>query len=69
LRQADCPTEPEHIGVSRDRLRQSYEQAYYIRRRYTVLDFAMRCGGFDSALDELFGPGGAGARPAADRRD
>src|SRR5439155_18622439 len=50
LREAGCPSEPEQIGISRDRLRLSYEQAYYIRRRFTVLDFAMRLGVFDSAL-------------------
>lgn len=59
LQEAGCPVEPEQIGIPRDRLRLSYEQAYYIRRRYTVLDFAMRLGLFESAMDELFGPGGA----------
>jgi len=61
LAEAGCPVEPEQIGLSRDRLRGSYEQAYYIRRRYTVLDFAMRFGLFEAALGELFGPGGAWA--------
>jgi glycerol-1-phosphate dehydrogenase [NAD(P)+] len=59
LRTAGCPCEPEQIGITRDRLRQSFEQAYYIRRRFTVLDFAIRLGVFGSALKELFGPGGA----------
>jgi len=59
LSEAGCPSEPEQIGISRDRLRRSYEEAYYIRRRFTVLDFAMRLGVFESALDELFEPGGA----------
>jgi glycerol-1-phosphate dehydrogenase [NAD(P)+] len=59
LREAGCPSEPEQIGISRDRLRRSYEQAYYLRRRFTVLDLAMRLGVFHSALGELFGPGGA----------
>jgi glycerol-1-phosphate dehydrogenase [NAD(P)+] len=59
LSQAGCPTRPEEIGISRDRLRLSYEQAYYIRCRFTVLDFAIRLGVFDPALDELFGPEGA----------
>jgi glycerol-1-phosphate dehydrogenase [NAD(P)+] len=57
LRAAGSPFESEQIGISRDRLRQSYEQAYYIRRRFTVLDFAMRLGAFDSAMTELFAPG------------
>jgi glycerol-1-phosphate dehydrogenase [NAD(P)+] len=56
LRKAGCPFEPEQIGISRNRLRLSYKQAYYIRRRFTVLDFAMRIDSFDSALSELFGP-------------
>jgi glycerol-1-phosphate dehydrogenase [NAD(P)+] len=61
LREAGCPSEPEQVGISRDRLRLSYEQAYYIRRRFTVLDVAMRLGVFESALDELFGPSGVWA--------
>jgi glycerol-1-phosphate dehydrogenase [NAD(P)+] len=61
LREAGCPSEPEEIGISRERLRLSYEQAYYIRRRFTVLDLAMRMGVFESAVDELFAPmGGLG---------
>jgi glycerol-1-phosphate dehydrogenase [NAD(P)+] len=63
LRQAGCPADPEQIGVSRARLRSSYEQAYYIRRRYTVLDFASRLGLFEPALDALFGPGGPWPEP------
>jgi glycerol-1-phosphate dehydrogenase [NAD(P)+] len=58
LRAAGCPSQPEQIGITRDRLRQSFEQAYSIRRRFTVLDFAMRLGVFGPALDELFGSGG-----------
>ena len=56
LRAAGCPDEPEQIGISRERLRRSYEQAYHIRRRYTVLDFARRAGLFDAALAEIFDP-------------
>jgi glycerol-1-phosphate dehydrogenase [NAD(P)+] len=52
LREAGCPVESEQIGISRERLRTSYEQAYYIRRRFTVLDFAMRLGLFEWALSE-----------------
>jgi glycerol-1-phosphate dehydrogenase [NAD(P)+] len=55
LRAAGCPYESEQIGISRDRLRLSYEQAWYIRRRYTVLDFAQRAGIADAALDSIFG--------------
>lgn len=62
LEQAGAPFQPEQIGISRDRLRTSYEQAYYIRRRFTILDVAMRLGLFEQALDELFGPEGAWAQ-------
>ncbi len=58
LREAGCPTTPERIGISSERLRASYEQAYYIRRRYTVLDFAMRLSIFHAAVSRLFGPAG-----------
>ncbi|HEX5445121.1 MAG TPA: sn-glycerol-1-phosphate dehydrogenase [Pirellulales bacterium] len=54
LAEAGCPIRPEQIGISSERLRQSYELAYYIRRRFTVLDFAMRTGMFAEALDEVF---------------
>ena len=64
---AGCPIEPEEIGITRDRLRLSYEQAYYIRRRFTVLDVAMYVGVFGSALGELFGQGGGWAPEGADR--
>jgi glycerol-1-phosphate dehydrogenase [NAD(P)+] len=58
LRAAGCPYEPEQIGISRERLRTSYEQAWYIRRRYTIFDFAQRCGFCDAALASIFGPSG-----------
>ena len=58
LREAGCPVEPEAIGISRARLRESYEAAGYIRRRFTVLDVARRLGLLESALDRIFGPGG-----------
>jgi glycerol-1-phosphate dehydrogenase [NAD(P)+] len=58
LRRAGCPFDPGQIGISRARLRLSYQQCCYMRRRFTVLDFAQRLGVFDSALDNLFGPQG-----------
>ncbi len=58
LRAAGCPDEPEQIGLSRSHLRASYHQAYYIRRRFTVLDLAVRTGHMEPALDHLFGPDG-----------
>ena len=58
LRAAGCPFEPEEIGISRERLRASYQQAWFIRRRYTVLDFAWRAGFAEQALSGIFGRGG-----------
>jgi glycerol-1-phosphate dehydrogenase [NAD(P)+] len=53
-----APTEPEQIGLTRARLRDSFFRAYHIRRRFTVLDVAVRTGTLDALLDRLFGPDG-----------
>jgi glycerol-1-phosphate dehydrogenase [NAD(P)+] len=53
-----APTEPEQIGISRARLRESFSRAYHIRRRFTGLDVAVRTGTLDLLLDGLFGPAG-----------
>jgi glycerol-1-phosphate dehydrogenase [NAD(P)+] len=58
LRTAGAPVEPEEIGISRARLRESFGHAYWLRRRFTVLDLAVRCGFFEMALTGLFGPHG-----------
>ena len=58
LEQAGCPWQPEQIGISRARLRKSYRQAYYTRRRFTVLDLAIRSGLFQPAMQQIFGPNG-----------
>ncbi|HEY5911257.1 MAG TPA: iron-containing alcohol dehydrogenase, partial [Verrucomicrobiae bacterium] len=58
LRVAGAPTEPEQIGISRQRLRDSFRQAFFIRRRFTVLDLAVRTGLLDACLEDIFGPKG-----------
>ena len=58
LQLVGAPTEPEEIGISRRRLRDSFVRAQYIRRRFTVLDLAVRTGYMDRWLDALFGKGG-----------
>lgn len=50
LQTAGAPVEPEQIGISRARLHDSFLAAYFVRRRFTVLDFAMRAGVFESAV-------------------
>ena len=59
LAAAGAPVEPEQIGISRARLRDSFWPAFHIRRRFTVLDFAVRTGRLDDGLATLFGPDGA----------
>jgi glycerol-1-phosphate dehydrogenase [NAD(P)+] len=58
LSAAGAPVEPEHIGISRERLRESFWQAYFLRRRFTVLDVAVRCATLEGSLENLFGPNG-----------
>lgn len=57
LEAVGAPSEPEHIGLSRARLRATFTRAAHIRRRFTVLDVALRTGLLEPLLDRLFGPG------------
>jgi glycerol-1-phosphate dehydrogenase [NAD(P)+] len=54
LRKAGAPTEPEQIGISKQRLRNSFRMAYHIRRRFTILDVAVMTGLLDRCLDQIF---------------
>lgn len=58
LRLVGAPTEPEDIGISREYLRETFIRAQYIRRRFTVLDIAVRTNYMGIWLDRLFGKGG-----------
>ncbi len=58
-----APTEPEAIGLTRAALRRAFHRAYFIRRRFTVLDLAMRAHVLDDCLNTLFGPGGTWGAP------
>jgi glycerol-1-phosphate dehydrogenase [NAD(P)+] len=53
-----APTEPEQIGLTRPRLREGFRRAYHIRRRFTVLDVAMRAGVLEDCVAAMFGDGG-----------
>lgn len=53
-----APVEPEDIGVSREYLRETFIRAQYIRRRFTILDLAVRTNRLESWLEQLFGKGG-----------
>jgi glycerol-1-phosphate dehydrogenase [NAD(P)+] len=61
LREAGAAYESEQIGISAERLRRSYGQAYHIRRRFTVLDLARRTGLLEPALDSIFSTHSHGA--------
>ena len=54
-----APVEPEQIGVSRARLRETYQGVPYMRARYFGLDLIERLGLMSALTDELFGAGGA----------
>jgi glycerol-1-phosphate dehydrogenase [NAD(P)+] len=58
LQSAGCPVMPQQIGISHERLRTSFEQALYIRRRFTIFDAVQRTGLWESLIDRLFGPSG-----------
>jgi glycerol-1-phosphate dehydrogenase [NAD(P)+] len=58
LRRAGCPSDPMQIGISPARLRLSYQQCCYMRRRFTILDVMQRLGILDAALQNIFGPEG-----------
>jgi glycerol-1-phosphate dehydrogenase [NAD(P)+] len=51
---AGAPTSSQDIGISPARLRESFRQAYFIRRRFTILDLIERAGIFDSSVAECF---------------
>lgn len=53
-----APTSPEQIGISRERLRETFIRAQFIRRRFTLLDISVRTGYLNKWLEALFGKGG-----------
>ncbi len=65
---ANAPSAPEEIGISRERLRESYGLARMIRSRYTILDIMAEADWWKECVDELFLPGGffAPTRPQGD---
>ena len=58
LRLAGAPYEPEQIGVTRARFRDTCRGIPYMRNRYFGIDLVARLGLMDELMDELFGPGG-----------
>lgn len=58
LKLVGAPVEPEEIGISRARLRDTFIRAQFLRRRFTALDLAVRTNLTEELLDGLFGKGG-----------
>lgn len=58
LKMVGAPVEPEEIGISRARLRDTFIRSQFLRRRFTVLDLAVRTNYMEQWLDGLFGKEG-----------
>lgn len=58
LKAVGAPYEPEMIGVTRARFRETCRGVQYMRVRYFGLDLVSRIGKYDALEAELFGPGG-----------
>jgi glycerol-1-phosphate dehydrogenase [NAD(P)+] len=61
LRKVGAPTEPEEIGVTRARFRETFAGVPYMRARYFGADLVQRLGLMPALLDRLFGAGGVWA--------
>ena len=58
LKAVGAPYEPEMIGVSRARFRETYRGVPYMRARYFSLDLVLRLGLMPKLMERLFGKGG-----------
>ena len=58
LRLVGAPYEPEHIGVTRERMRKTFSYIPYMRSRFTNIDIVYRCGFMAELIERLFGKGG-----------
>ena len=58
LRLVGAPYEPEMIGVSRERFRQTVSYIPFMRSRFTNIDVIYRLGWMDEFIGRMFGKGG-----------
>ena len=58
LRTVGAPTEPEQIGVTRERFRETFAGVPFMRARYFGADLVQRLGLMPALLDRLFGENG-----------
>ena len=59
LAAAGAPTDPSHIGVTRERWREMVDLVQLLRWRINLLDLAKRAGIYDELVARVFGWGGA----------
>ena len=53
-----APYEPEQLGISRARFRDTFAKIPYMRSRFSNIDIVYRFGLMDEWLERLFGKGG-----------
>ena len=58
LKTVGAPVEPEEIGLSREKLRETFIHSQFLRNRFTIIDLAVRSNMMNQWLDSLFGNGG-----------
>ena len=58
LRLVGAPYEPEMIGVTRERFRQTVSYSPFMRSRFTNIDVIYRLGWMDEFVQRMFGKGG-----------
>jgi hypothetical protein len=58
LKLAHAAYEPEMIGISRERFKDTFPGVVYMRNRYFALDVVERIGLMEELTAELFGPRG-----------
>lgn len=58
LHTVGAPTAPEHVGISRERMRADVPFVRHIRRRFNLLDLGLRARKLDGWVDGIFGKGG-----------
>ena len=58
LKMVGAPYEPEQLGVSRARFRDTFARIPYMRSRFSNIDIACRFGLMDEWIERLFGKGG-----------
>ena len=58
LKAVGAPVEPEEIGLSRSKLRETFINSQFLRNRYTIIDLAVRANYMEQWLEGIFGKGG-----------